>query len=72
MESETEIIFVIINRDHRSATEINSPHSGRKFKIQEIVMGMGSQRKPIPYNESLIENSECKAEILENGNLRII
>ena len=72
MESPREIIQIVINEDRKTAMEINSPQRGRKFKIHEIVIGMGNNRKSIPYKMNLLENAECRAEVLENGKLRII
>lgn len=68
-----EIIKVEINSDGYSATEIRHNKQGRKFKIQEIMLGAAHHRKSIPYPKSfLLAFAECKAEVLENGKLRII
>lgn len=74
MENENkEVIHVITLGDGIHAEEINSPNKGKKFKIAEIMLGIGYKRKPIKWTKrALIPNTECKAEILKSGKLRII
>lgn len=57
----------------KSAIEINSINANRQFSIQEIMLGMGTHRKPMKYESGMLKyGSEHKAEILENGKLRIV
>lgn len=68
-----EIIEVVIQEDGKSAVGTGWPDSGKKYRIQEIMLGAGPMRKSIPWTEKFLKhNTECKAEILENGKLRII
>lgn len=70
---ELEIIEVVISSDGKSAVGISPSHRHVKFKIQEIMLGSGHNRKAIPWTKSFIyATTECRAEILENGKLRII
>lgn len=77
MEKETqiklEIIDVIIQEDGKSAIGVMYPNKDTKFKIQEIMLGIGPMRKSVPWTQNFLkENTECIAEILDNGRLRII
>ena len=67
-----EIIEVSITADQKSGIEINSRNKGRKFKIKEIMLGVGPKRKSIDYDKNMMPHAECRAEILPNGKLRII
>ena len=67
-----EIISISITADQKSGIEINSRNKGRKFKIQEIMLGVGSKKKSIMYDKNMMPQAECRAEILPNGKLRII
>lgn len=56
-----------------SAIEINSMNANRQFSIQELMLGSGTHRKPVKYEQGMLKyGSEHKAEILENGKLRIV
>lgn len=56
-----------------SAIGISIAHRHVKFKIQEIMLGAGNNRKPIPWTKFFLSyKTECRAEILENGKLRIV
>lgn len=77
MEEETKLIpqtiQVIIQADGKSAISDSFGDSGKKYKIQEIILGAGPMRKSIPWTQGFLkECTECDAEILENGRLRIL
>lgn len=75
MEQAPEIIDVVIFKDKNgmSAVATMHPHKGVTFKIQEIMLGAGSNRKAVPYTKFFLSpHTECRAEILENGKLRIV
>lgn len=77
MEEETkqtpQIIQVIVHEDGKSAVGDGFVDSGKKYKIQEIMLGAGPMRKSIPWTQGFLkECTECDAEILENGRLRIL
>lgn len=70
---ELEITEVVISSDGKSAIGLRPPHKNTKFKIQEIMLGAGYNRKAIPWTKAFIyASTECRAEILENGKIRII
>lgn len=69
----SEIIDVVISGDGKSAVGISPSHRHCKFKIQDIMLGYGNMRMPVPWTKSFISpHAECRAEILENGKLRIV
>lgn len=78
MEEETKLILqiidIVINADGKTATETYSfTDKDKKWKIQEVMLGAGPMRKALPWTNGFIkEHTECRAEILENGKLRII
>lgn len=72
MEDPIEIVRVTINKNRNSATELYGLNRGRVFKVAEIMMGAGDKRRAVPYDKTLIEGAECRAEVLKNGRLRII
>lgn len=77
MEEETqfklEVIDVMIHEDGKSAVGIMYPHKDTKLKIQEIMLGSGSMRKCLLWTDKFLKkDTECRAEILENGRLRIV
>lgn len=77
MEQETplipEIIEVIIQEDGKNAICNGWQDNGKKYKIQEIMLGAGPMRKCIPWTDKFLKaDTECRAEILKNGRLRII
>jgi hypothetical protein len=75
MEENTEnieLIQIIVLQDG-TAEEKNSPHAGSRFKIEEVLLGVGPHRKPVPYSKGdLMPNGQFRARVLPNGRLRII
>lgn len=72
-EEKNEIvhIFILADKDGISAEEIYHPK--RIFKIQEIMLGVGNNRKPVKFTKGFLQpKGEHQAEILPNGKLRII
>lgn len=70
---EPEIIDVVIDENGTHALGRSISHRHIKFKIQEIMLGYGNNRKAIPWTKNfLYYKTECRAEILENGKLRIV
>lgn len=68
-----DIIQVVMHADGKSAVSIGFSDRDKKYRIQEIMLGAGPMRKSIPWTDKFIkEHTECRAEILENGKLRII
>lgn len=63
-----EIIDVIITGDSSKAMDVRK----NTYKIESIMLGVGSRREAVPYKKHLRVNAECRAEILENGKLKII
>jgi len=75
MEENLAVIRVVTTRDKDgiSAEEVFSAHKGKKFKIQEIMLGAGNNRKPVKYTKFFLQpGGEYLAEVLVNGKLRII
>lgn len=75
MEQPTEIIEVVITKDKDGITAncISRPYKDHKFKIQEIMLGVEKNRLPVKYTKGFLSpQTECRAEILKNGKLRII
>jgi hypothetical protein len=63
------IIEVTTHADGISATD----RSGKKYKIQSLTLGVGSNRKPIPYTKKALSvGTKYRAEILPNGKLNIL
>lgn len=63
------IVDVTTDKDGISATD----RSGTKYKIQSIMLGIGSNRKPVKYEKNdLSAGGEYRAEVLPNGKLNII
>lgn len=70
---ESEKIMVIIAENGTGAIGLSVSHRNVRFKIQEVMLGSGSHRKPVPWTKFFISpKAECNAEILENGKLRIV
>jgi hypothetical protein len=63
------IIEVTTNPDGTTATD----RSGKKYKIESLMLGMGSNRKPVPYTKkALAVGCKYRAEILPNKRLNIL
>jgi len=63
------IIEVTTHLDGVSATD----KGGKKYKIQSLTLGVGSNRKAIPYTKkALAVGYKYRAEILPNGKLNIL
>lgn len=46
---------------------------GNEYKIHSIMLGVGVNRKEVPYTKGFLkENSECRAEVLDSGKIKII
>lgn len=68
-----EIIDVFIDDNGTSAIGLSPSYRGTSFKIQEVMLGTGINRKAIPWTKFFISHkTECRAEILDNGKLRIV
>lgn len=67
-----KVIPVIIHTDGKSAIGDNYSDRGKKYRIQDIMLGAGPMKKCLPWTANLKANTQCMAEILENGKLRII
>lgn len=67
--SPNVIIEVTTSPDGVSAID----RKGKKYKIQSLTLGLGSNRKSIPYTKkALAVGCEYRAEILPNGKLNIL
>lgn len=63
------IIEVTTEKDGRSACD----RRGNKYKIESVVLGVGSKKKPVPYTRNFLSiGQKYTAEILPNGKLNII
>lgn len=70
---ELEIIDVVIDENGTTAIGRSVSHRHVKFKIQEIMLGNGNNRKAVTWTKNFLSyRTECRAEILENGKLRIV
>lgn len=68
-----EIIEVVIDDNGTHALGRSVSHRHVKFKIQDIMLGCGNNKKPVPWTKFFLSyKTECRAEILENGKLRIV
>jgi hypothetical protein len=68
-ESPNIIIEVTTNPDGTTATD----RGGKKYKIESLTLGIGSNRKPIPYTKkALAVGCKYRAEILPNKKLNIL
>ena len=62
------IIDIITLRDGMTAKDVR----GNVYKIESIMLGMGSHRKTIKWEKHFLkEGSDCRAEVLPNGKLNI-
>lgn len=68
---DTTIEIEIMER--KKAKEINSPNAGKIYLVEEIELGVGVHKKPVPYKEGTLQKgAQCKAMIISPGKVRII
>lgn len=64
-----QIVDITILKDGLKAWDAR----GNEYKIHSIMLGVGDNRKEIPYTKHFLKaDSECRAEILPDGKLKII
>ena len=67
--SSNIIIEVTTNPDGITAID----RSGKKYKIESLMLGIGRNRKPVPYTKkALAVGCKYRAEILPNKKLNIL
>lgn len=72
MKQELERVDIIVG-EKRNSIQTDGPNAGTRFIIDEIELGIGSNRKAIKYTSGFIKpETECKAEIISPGHVRII
>lgn len=63
------IVDVTTDKDGVSATD----HRGIKYKIESVMLGVGSNRKPVKHTKNFLSvGGDYRAEVLPNGKLNII
>lgn len=68
-----ESIIEIQIQERKKAQEINSPHAGKYYLVEEIELGVGIHKKAVPYTEGTLQKgAQCRALILSPGKVRII
>lgn len=66
-------IIEIQIQERKKAQEINSPHAGKYYLVEEIELGTGVHKKAVPYTEGAMKKGDqCRAMIISPGKVRII